>query len=256
MVARGLPDENIKSLNIKENDDREVLLGVDHTNKLFSKALGVLPDNNVKLFIGVEGKHDISFLQNISKTLIREGEDVPDLGKLEFDGDIIFFPCGGTNLALWTSRLENLNRPEFHLVDRDTPPPKEPKYKDHIDEVNKRGDQYRGKITCKKEMENYLHKDAIIEGYRENNIELSIDSNFEDFDDVPAKIAQLVHEGSGSEKSWGELLDDEKGKKISKAKNILNSIAVNHMNKRRLQEIDPSNELLGWFADIKELMRK
>ena len=96
---------------LRADSSREILVGGDASNRLFAKALGVLPDNNVALFIGVEGKHDISFLQAISRVLKDEGSDVPDLEQLELDGRIIFFPLGGSTLALWTCRLEKLSRP-------------------------------------------------------------------------------------------------------------------------------------------------
>ena len=49
----------------------------------------------------------IAFLKNISIVLRQEGQDVLDLEKMELDGELIFFPLGGSSLALWTSRLED-----------------------------------------------------------------------------------------------------------------------------------------------------
>ena len=138
MLARSLPDENLRYIHIREDNRREIMKGGKETNSLFAKALGVLPDNTVKLFIGVEGKHDIAFLRNISRSLINEGLDILDLEKMELDGELIFFPLGGSTLALWTSRLENLNRPEFHLFDRDTAPPDPPKSQIYAKEINKK----------------------------------------------------------------------------------------------------------------------
>jgi predicted ATP-dependent endonuclease of OLD family len=123
MLARSLPDGYLRYIEIQENDSREILKGGDENNRIFADSLGVLPDNTVKLFIGVEGKNDIIFLHSISKKLASEGLNIPDLEKLEIEGKILFFPLGGSNLALWTSRLEVLNRPEFHLYDRGNPPP-------------------------------------------------------------------------------------------------------------------------------------
>ncbi len=72
----------------------------------------------MKLFIGVEGINDINFLKRMSQVLNGNGLEVPDLDDLERKGQIIFIPCGGSNLSLWASKLAGLNRPEFHLFDR------------------------------------------------------------------------------------------------------------------------------------------
>src|SRR5690606_2871055 len=129
-----------------------------------AKSLGVLPDHNVKIFVGVEGPHDITFLKGISRVLIAAGEDVPYLDQLEMYGELIFFPFGGSNLALWASRLTPLNRPEFHICDRDNAPPDPPKYSDHMATVNAR-DGCKAVVTQKRELENYLHSEAIREAY-------------------------------------------------------------------------------------------
>ena len=62
-----------------------------------------------------------------------------NLGDLELDGTIIFMPLGGSSLVLWSDRLMGLNRPEFHLYDRDTPPPLPAAHQADVDRVNRRG---------------------------------------------------------------------------------------------------------------------
>lgn len=79
MLARALPDKCLRYLHLKPDKSREVLSGGGETNKLFAKSLGVLPDNAIRLFIGVEGTHDISFLKHMSKVLRQAGCDVFDL---------------------------------------------------------------------------------------------------------------------------------------------------------------------------------
>jgi hypothetical protein len=132
MLARGLQDTCLRYIHICSDKSREIKCGGLETNDIFARSLGVLPDNNVKLFIGVEGPNDITFLQNISSALIKDGQDLLDLEEMELNGELIFFPLGGSTLALWSSRLEQLNRPEFHLCDRDTQPPSPPKYQSYI----------------------------------------------------------------------------------------------------------------------------
>ncbi|RKY89485.1 hypothetical protein DRQ11_00905 [candidate division KSB1 bacterium] len=254
MLARSLPDTCLRYIHVNDDKSREILIGGPDTNKLFAESLGVLPDNNVKLFIGVEGPNDINFLQNIASALRRDGSDILDLEKLELDGEIIFFPLGGNNLALWTSRLQALNGPEFHLCDRDTMPPDPPKYKDYINQVNVR-DGCIAICTSKKEIENYLHKDAIMAAYKELGINITIDSNFGPFDDVPEHIARLVHEASGSQNTWDNLDEEKKKEKESKAKRVLCSRATKFMTRAMLDEIDPNGDVLSWFEEMKNLIQ-
>ncbi len=255
MLARSLPDTCLRYIHVNEDKSREILIGGPNINKIFAESLGVLPDNNVKLFIGVEGPNDISFLQNIASALRRNGLDIPDLERLELNGEVIFFPLGGSTLALWTSRLQVLNRPEFHLCDRDTIPPNPPKYEDYINQVNVR-DGCVAKCTGKKEIENYLHKDAITAAYKELGIDLSINSNFAPFDDVPQSIARMVHDASGSKLSWDDLSDEKKKEKESKAKRVLCSRATKYMTIEMLKEIDPDGDVLLWFEEMKNLIQR
>jgi len=200
MLAKIIPDSSLRYIHETDDKKREVLEGGGDTNNLLVKSLGVLPDNSIKLFIGVEGKYDIVFLKNMSKALKNE-DGVLDLDKMEMEGELIFFPLGGSSLALWTSRLEPLSRPEFHLFDCDTPPPADPKYKVQADEINQR-DRCKAMITGKAEMENYIHFQAINDTYQQFEITLGLGANFNDFDDVPYKVAELVHNVSGSPNSW------------------------------------------------------
>jgi hypothetical protein len=255
MLARTLPDRCLRYIHLKADKTREILHGGGETNALFAKSLGVLPDNAIKLFIGVEGRHDIAFLKHLARVLRQADCDVFDLEKMELDAELIFFPLGGSSLALWTSRLEPLSRPEFHLFDRDEPPPAAAKYQTEADAINAR-DRCKAVITGKREMENYLHFEAINEAYaRVCNITLGLTANFADFDDVPAKIAERVHAKSGSPTEWEALDEEAKEKKISNAKRNLNECAASMMTKARLDQVDPDGHVLGWFNDMKALAK-
>jgi len=254
MLARALPDDCLRYVNIRKDKTREILESTPETNKLFARSLGVLPDNTVKLFIGVEGSNDINFLQTIATALRNDDIDLLDLEEMELKGEVIFFPLGGSNLALWSSRLESLNRPEFHLCDRDIAPPGLPRYHEHVDQVNARGDYCKAHSTKKKEIENYLHKDAIIASYEEIGITLIIESNYGDFEDVPIKVAKLVHDASDSSKSWIDLTDVQKKEKGKKAKRVLCTRAPKYMTSDMLNEIDPDGDLIEWFQDMKYLI--
>jgi putative ATP-dependent endonuclease of the OLD family len=254
VLARMLPDQCLRYIHLKNDESREVLQGGGETNKLLAKSLGVLPDNSIRLFVGVEGKHDITFLKNISKVLRQMGVDVLDLENMELNGELIFFPLGGSSLALWTSRLEPLCRPEFHLFDRENQLPIGAKYQAEADAINLR-DRCKASITGKKEMENYIHFEAINEAYaRQSGLSLGLTTNFNDFEDVPAKIAELIHSKSETKKPWTELETDARDKKISKVKKTLNHFAVQLMTKERLNQVDPDAHVLGWFQQMKQLI--
>lgn len=253
LLARSLPDDCLRYIDIQDNGNRAILNGGEENNRIFAKSLGVLPDNSVKLFIGVEGNNDIIFLHNISKKLASEGIDVPDLEKLEIEGKVLFFPLGGSTLVLWTSRLEALNRPEFHLYDRDNPPPAQAAYQAQVDAVNDR-ENCSARSTNKKEIENYIHKSSIEQAYALDGRVIAIPNNFDAFDDVPVEVAKIIHEASDSPTAWEDLDEDKKDEKESKAKKMLNRIASKLMTNELLNEIDPDGELIGWLNEIKDII--
>ena len=54
MLARGLPDSCLRYIHVREDKSREIMKGGTETNEIFARALGVLPDNNVKLFVALK----------------------------------------------------------------------------------------------------------------------------------------------------------------------------------------------------------
>jgi energy-coupling factor transporter ATP-binding protein EcfA2 len=252
MLARYLDETDLRFIQRGEDGFRSIIEGGEATSAEIAKSLGVLPDHNVKIFIGVEGPHDIAFLKGISQILIAAGEDVPDLEKLELDGELIFVPLGGSNLALWAARLAPFNRPEFHICDRDNPPPGLPKYANHMDAVNARVG-CRAVVTQKRELESYLHHEAVSEAYAMNRINIVFGAPFSDFDDVPQIVAQAVHAVNGAD-PWNNLEEEKRRKKESAVKRYLNNTAVSRMTVDRLAVADPQNEIRGWLATISQMM--
>ena len=252
MLARYLDETDLRFIQRGEDGTRSIIEGSEATSAEIAKSLGVLPDHNVKIFIGVEGPHDIAFLKGISRILIAAGEEVCDLEKLEIDGELIFVPLGGSNLALWASRLAPFNRPEFHICDRDNSPPSLPKYADHMDAVNARAG-CQAVATQKRELESYLHHEAISEAYAINQINIAFAAPFSDFDDVPKIVAQAVHEANSAD-PWADLDEEKRRKKESAVKRCLNNAAISRMNLDRLAATDPQDEIRGWLARISQMM--
>ena len=218
----------------------------EETVKEIVKSLGVLPDHNIKVFFGVEGRNDISFLCAISKILHDAGEgDIPDLGEAEDYGHLVFVPLGGSSLNLWVSRLEGFNRPEFYLMDRDTTPPADPHYKARADEMNAR-DVCTAWHTGKRELENYIHESLIAAEYQ------NYAGAGTDFEDIPTLFAQAVHESSDSDSTWTDVLSNPEKlkKKVSNAKKRLNTDFVSRMTPELLTQVDMNDDVRGWLREI------
>jgi len=245
MLARALSVAALRFVDLGLDGTRTIANGgTDAINQKITNSLGVLADHNVKLFIGVEGKHDMAFLRGLSKILLTGGNDLPNLEDLELDGAIIFLPLGGDNLALWTNRLQGLNRPEFHVYDRDEAPPARPKHQAEIDAVNARAN-CRAVSTSKREAENYIHIAAI-----NLALETSGTTAFRliaqpgDFDDVPMALRNGVNAVAANHDLWGD----------KRAKEFLNGPALSAMTPAMLDEVDPHGEVRGWFRQIGELI--
>ena len=215
------------------------------TLRTIVQSLGVLPDHSVKVFFGVEGRNDINFLRIASEILCESGEDVPDLGQEEDSGRLIFVPLGGSNLDLWVSRLEGLNRPEFYLMDRDMRPPIQPKHHSVAQQLKTR-ESCTVWTTRRKELENYIHPEVIMREYP------NYGGTGDAFEDVPILFAQAVHEVSESNTAWADVAaDPEKlAKKVSNAKRRLNSDFAKRMTPNLLSRIDTENEVRSWLRKI------
>lgn len=244
VLIREVPLASIKHVSTDNTGLRTIFENSSEMYNRVSSSLGVIADHDVRLFIGVEGVNDIDFLCRISDVLRAEGEDVLDLRLLEVQRRIVFVPVGGSNLALWTHRLAALNRPEFHLYDRDEQPPQVSSHQPAVDDLLARG--ATALLTSKREMENYIHRDAV-------SAALGVNLAFGDFDDVPDRVAEAIHIAGCGQAAWNDLDADKKRKKVSRAKRRLNMEAVAAMTPALLTAIDPQDEVRGWLAEIRRL---
>jgi hypothetical protein len=242
-----LPTESLRFIDCPADGGRKILSGTDDAVTSVAKSLGVLPDHDVRLFVGVEGINDINFWQGISQMLHAANENVPNLKALEESGQIVFVPLGGSNLGLWASRLANFNRPEFHLYDRDTAPPQQPKYHAEAKKVNER-DNCVAHSTSKLTLENYLHPNAITAARSEITI------TFGDYDNVPELIAKAYFAKSNPGEGWDKSPKDNRRSNTSNAKKWLNQDAVANMTPDLLTEADPSGDVRGWLAKMGEMI--
>lgn len=244
VLVRDIPLDSLKHVTADEAGARTVLQHDPGTYRIIATTLGVIPDHDVRIFIGVEGVNDIDFLCNIADILRAGGEDVLDLRTLEDQGQVVFIPVGGSNLALWTHRLANLNRPEFHLYDRDDQPPQVSAHQAAVDAITARG--ATAVLTGKREMENYLHPDAVAAS-------LGVNLEYADFHDVPGMVAEAVHIAGGGQGQWNVLDEDKKRKKVSRVKRRLNSEAASAMTPELLTAVDPQGDVRGWLNNMRRL---
>lgn len=242
-----LPESSIRFIEVTD-DGKRVAHGPQHqTYRLAAQALGVLPNHTIKIFVGVEGGNDISFLRQISAILNRSEKDLPDLGALEDNNMLMFIPFAGSNLHLWVTRLAALACPEIHIVDRDTHPPASPKYQAQVDQINERTG-CSAYITSVREMENYLHTDAIASA-------LGVRVTVEDHNDIPELVAEQLHLANDGQVAWAALSQEKREKKTRRAKKRLNSEAAEAMTVQMLDERDSNRDIRSWLAAINAVIQ-
>jgi len=246
-LAGLLPSDSLRCVRKQADGTAAVSHCTDADLAVIANELGVLPDRRVQVLVFVEGTNDIEFLERVSAILKPDIADVVDFAN---DNRVALVPLGGGSLRQWVAKryLKNLNLPEVHVYDRDDAIP--PKYQPECDWINARTDGSWAVITTKRELENYLHADAIAEGL--NGIAVT----FTDTCDVPLIVAKSVHESSGNAKPWADVLADAKelADKLSRAKKRLNRDAAAKMTTARLAQIDASGEVLGWLKKIHAML--
>jgi predicted ATPase len=242
-LARRVDQSSLRLISWQNNHPIVEDGAIDTTIPKIVKTLGVLRDHDVKVFLGVEGKHDINFLRYISAILSRIETDIPDLPAEEAAGRLVFIPLGGSSLEVWVTRLQGFNLPEFYLTDRDNPPPAPPKYHQQIAAWNARPG-CTAWATTKRELENYIHLNlltAAAPGYAGTGA---------DFDDVPLLFAEAVHTASPGAATWTSITDEKKDSKVSAAKKRLNSEIVQQMTPVLLSQADQADDVRRWLRSV------
>ncbi|WP_311752973.1 ATP-binding protein [Proteus columbae] len=222
-LVEKIPTESLRHIIRTLDNGLEIKNGDDDVLKNIANDLGVYPDSRASVLVCVEGPNDINFLKNISK--IYRDNDISIVPDMTNDPRIVFIPMGGHTLKDWVNNnyLKTLNKPEVHIYDRDISTP--PQYEREVELVNARGDNSVAFMTKKREMENYLHPDAIYEVF---NVKIEID----DMTDVSTEVSNVTR--------YNE----------SKAKKKINKFATQKMNYQMIAESDPEGEILTWFEAI------
>lgn len=246
-LAGLLSSDSLRYVRKQADGTADVVQCNDDDLIVIANELGVLPDRRVQVLVFVEGTNDIEFLERISSMLKSVVADIVDFTT---ENRVALVPLGGGSLKQWVSKhyLRNLGLPEVHIYDRDDDVP--PKYQAECDTVNARVDGSWAVITLKRELENYLHADAIAEGMD------GIRVTYTDACDVPLIVAEAVHESSNSPRQWADILADAKelGNKVNRAKKRLNRDAAAKMTAARLEEVDAAGEVSGWLRRIHAML--
>lgn len=239
-IAGMLPADSIRFVHRNADGHPDVAEGNPEVLERVADELGVVPDSRARVLVYVEGPHDVNFLTHISRLLRSSDTSYIDI---ENDPRVAFVVTGGGNLQHWVNAryLGRLKRIEVHIYDRDDQVP--PKYQSSIDAVNTRNDGSVAYLTIKREMENYLHEDAI-------QAATGFTIPFSDMCDVPALFAEAQHTASATGVLWPDVNDKKRAYKISRAKKRLNEEVAAQMTLAHLEERDPAGEVKGWFMQI------
>ena len=203
----------------------------DTTLEEISNQLGVLPDKRIQLLLCVEGPTDVDFFINISKILNANDPTIPNL---EIEKRVAILPLGGSTLKQWVDKYysRNLHLPDVHIYDRDIAT--SPTYQAAVDTVNARTDGSWATVTNKREIENYIHPDAINEVF---NLAIT----FTDTCDVPDILKTAVNLDTTN--PFYQLSS-------SRAKRLMNEFATTKMTVERIAAIDTDNEIDNWLRHI------
>jgi len=128
-------------------------------SRAFDSGFPLQPPTSPAVLCVVEGIIDTEFLRRLSARLHAERPSIPNLQQLEESGELVFLPCGGGDLRVWSQRLAPLGCAEFHLYDREQSPVTEVRQQ-IIADINRRPN-CRAVLTHKRSLENYLHPHAI-----------------------------------------------------------------------------------------------
>ena len=234
-LAGLVPIEGLRFLD----DQRRVQHGTPEVYSEIAEAVGVIPDHRVKLMICVEGPKDVILLRHFSAMLHATDPKIPDFRS---ESRLVVVPLGGSTLKEWVEQnwLRQLDIPEYHLYDGFTPDTAT--YDEAVKQVNARTNGSYAVRTLKREIENYLHPDAIKEHY---GFSIAVTDDC----DVPMLVAEQAHNSRPNpQKAWSAL--SNKKKIANKHKSVLCDAVAARVTVARLRERDPNGELEAWFRRI------
>ena len=238
-LAGMLPTASIRYICAHDQNGRQVLETDEALLRTIATELGVIPDNRAKVLLCVEGPHDLQFLRCINRILNQNDSTIPIIFN---DPRVAFVVLGGSTLQEWVNKhyLRNVGLPEVHVYDRDLLVDGKYKYQDARDSVNNRGDNSVAFLTVKRELENYLHLDAIAEAFHGA---------------TTAAITFVLDDDCDVENEVGAALGQRKLNRRS-IKHWLNDDAAGRMSVARLNERGAFAEIVSWFDEVIQRMQQ
>ncbi len=233
-LASLLPVDSIRHVYQHPENGRSISYGNDDVYKNVVEDLGIIPDKRAQVLLCVEGPHDLQFLKKIHLLYQNENQSNIDLFN---DPRVAMVVLGGSTLQEWVSNhyLKNLGLPEVHIYDRDELKHGKYKYQDAQSTVNARCDNSIGYLTTKREMENYLHIDAINEALQ-SAIGFQLNFQLTDDCDVETEIKmELGGQGKINRRSLKHWLNDD---------------AASFMTLERLHQRNGYSEIKSWFDEV------
>ncbi len=206
------------------------------------------PENqksSVRLIVVLGGKNDIEFLRRISLMFHVNDESFPNLSEYENNGELIFIPMNGGDVREWAARLAPLRCPEFHVFGQDVGLELEIR-RDAVKQVNQR-ERCLAVVARKRSLENYLHPEAVFAARQ-------VRVYFEDFDCVPELAARELYAKGARERPWEWQSHRSQRRMTNRARQWLNTDAVDHMTVDLLRERDPDDEIRSWMLTISRFL--
>jgi len=226
-LAGEVPLANIRFID-KDDHGRRVVRslsdgGPENLFEIIADRLGMLPDNQVRVLVCVEGVNDVRFLRHVSHTLHQTDPALPDLSK---DHRFVFVPMHGANLRDVVNQhiFRNCRKPEFHLYDHDGTGT----YANQIAEIRARGDASKALQTQKRYIESYIHPTALL---RVRGVSIAIN----DADDYTSSLGNQL------------------GEKKSRVKAILCDEVASVMTALEIDEQDGKSEIRTWLHTLAEM---
>ncbi len=249
-LVREIPVQSLRyvvntddGLEIQNAWDFETNQEIRETIDAVITTLGILPNpkDSVKVLVYVEGNNDVLALKRYSAIYENEGEGTINLS----DESIGWVITGGSSLKHYVENnyLSGLGKPEVHIYDGD-----DTSYIKAVEEINEKDDPAKiGFNTSRRELENYLHHDAINEAYITNEMQCEL-TMIDEQDDVPTLVAEHIYRLNGGD--WAILDSIKQKRKSDRKKKLLNTQAVEQMSIARLKENAGYDEIKSWLKQI------
>jgi hypothetical protein len=265
-LAELLPVHSVRFVDDDETGGVRVCEPDDNVLEAVTKALGVLParlpNTGVKVAVMTEGKTDIDALMNFYSILSASGDLRP------FDTGLVFWAFGGGETVKdWIERqyLDALEIPQVIIVDSDRNAhgaPTSRKTQEIIAMLAARADA-TAIMTEKREIENYLHPDALS---RASGGTISFDAAWDlDFDRLPVRLGEAITSArrAGAITFTPQSRDGQPMPPLETAKGHCKKVITSYLFaqmtaeeiKQRSTRADGTCEVLEWFEAIAQHVR-